>query len=219
MYLGSDFHRYWARCGRKDIHPDDADYLAKGSSPFNHKLLPCPFDGPLDKAKIVICLANPSDGYADVSEAQVNELVVEMRSGEEPLPKIFEKFYSKIVRPLRIPLNELRSLVAVFNVCPYTSEKMDSAAERKAAGLPSVWQAQKYLREVLIPRAQTGNIHLILIRKLQLWGVTQGEEEQGGFRVVPNRAIGAVISERHGEEIQRWLFEKGHITNQSRCES
>ncbi|MGV0959172.1 MAG: hypothetical protein ACOYB1_04980 [Limnohabitans sp.] len=112
MYLGSDFHRFWARCGRHELHPDDANYLAVGSSPFNHKLLPCPFDGPLDKAKVVICLANPSDGYVDDYE-QVNKLVVEMRSGEEPLPSEFDRFYQPIFRPIGIPLAELRSKVAV----------------------------------------------------------------------------------------------------------
>ena len=218
MYLGTEFHRYWARCGHRDIHPDDANYLEVGSSPFNHKLLPCPFDGPLGKAKVVICLANPSDGYT-ADTVTVNKSVVEMRSGEEPLPSIFDKFYQPIFRPIGIPLDELRSMVAVFNVCPYTSARMNAATERKAAGLPSVWQAQKYLREVLIPRAQTGNIHLILIRKFQLWGITQGAEEEGGFRVIPDRAIGAVIASQHGKEIQGWLIKKGHITNLSRCES
>ena len=217
MYLGSDFHRFWARCGRHELHPDDANYLAVEDSPFNHELLPCPFDGPLDKAKVVICLANPSDGYT-ADTGIVNGLALEMRSGEEPLPSTFDRFYQPILRPIGIPLDELRSMAAVFNVCPYASAKMNAATERKAAGLPSVWQAQKYLREVLIPRAQTGNIHLILIRKLQLWGVTQGAEEEGGFRIIPDRAIGAVISSQHGKEIQGWLIKKGHITNLIRCE-
>jgi hypothetical protein len=218
MYLGSDFHRYWARCGRNKIHPDDATYLANGNSPFNHELLPCPFDGPLDKAKVVVCLANPSDGYT-ADTVKVNELAQEMRSGEEPLPSTFDRFYQPIFRPIGIPLEELRMMVAVFNICPYASANMNAATKRKAAGLPSVWQAQKFLREVLIPRAQTGNIHLVLIRKLQLWGVTQGAEKEGGFHVIPDRAIGAVMSHQHGNEIQRWLIKKGHITNLSRCES
>ena len=187
-------------------------------SPFDHELLPCPFDGPLDKAKVVICLANPSDGYTADTET-VNGLAMEMRSGEEPLPSTFDRFYQPILRPIGIPLDELRSMVAVFNVCPYTSKDMSEAAERKAAGLPSVWQAQKFLREVLIPRAQTGNIHLVLIRRLQLWGITQGAEEHGGFRVVSGRARSAVMSYGHGREIQEWLIKKGHITNLSRCES
>lgn len=217
MYLGTDFHRYWARCGKDNIHPDDLPIL-KSNSPFNHELLPCPFDGPLEKAKVIICLANPSDGY-EQDIKRVNEFALSMRSGEEPLPSIFNEFYERIVGPLRIPIDDLGSLVAVFNVCPYTSKDMKPSIARKAAGLPSVWQAQKYLREVLIPRAQTGNIYLILIRKLQLWGVTQGAADHGGLRVIPNLAISGVMSNELGKEIRAWLVKKGHITNVNKCES
>lgn len=99
MYFGADFHSYLARGGRNEIHPDDVAYLAKDDSPFKHKILPCPFDGPLDKAKLIICLSNPSDGYTkDVK--QLNKLVMEMRSGEESLPHIFDNFYSGIFRQI-----------------------------------------------------------------------------------------------------------------------
>lgn len=218
MYLGSDFHRFWARCGQNKIHPDDAAYLAEGDSPFNHMLLPCPFDGPLDKAKVVICLSNPSDGYT--SDVQlVNSKVMDMRSGEDPLPQPFDEFYGRIFGPIKISIDELRSKVAVFNVCPYSSKELNAAGVRKSLGLPSVWQAQQYLREVLIPRAQTGNIHLILIRKLSLWGVTEGLEQTGGLHVIRGRAIGGVMPSDLGQGIQDWLIRKGHITNPSRCES
>ena len=217
MYLGSDFHRFWARCGQNKIHPDDAAYLAEGDSPFNHMLLPCPFDGPLDKARVVICLSNPSDGYTQEVE-EVNSVVLDMRSGEEPLPTIFDNFYRGISKPICKPLDELRSKVAVFNVCPYSSKELNAKAVRKSLGLPSVWQAQQYLREVLIPRAQTGNIYLILIRKLSLWGVTEGVEKAGGLHVIRGRAINGVMPENVGKEIGQWLMRKGHITNQNRCE-
>ena len=216
MYLGSDFHRYWARCGKKKIHPDDEDLLGS-NSPFNHELLPCPFDGALEKAKVILCLANPSDGYAE-STTEINELVIGMRSGEEPLPKMFDAFYQRLMRPIGGPLEDMRSLVAVFNVCPYWSPEMPDRVMGMATGLPSVWQAQKYLREVLIPRAQTGNIYLILIRKLRLWGVTPGVEADG-IRVIPGRAISGVMSNDLGREIHAWLVKKGHITNLSQCES
>jgi hypothetical protein len=218
MYLGSDFHRYWARCGQNKIHPDDAAYLAVNDSPFNHKLLPCPFDGPLEKAKVVICLSNPSDGYASDVQ-QFNEKVMDMRSGEDPLPQLFDEFYGRIFCPIKISINELRSKAAVFNVCPYSSREMTAAAAKKSMGLPSVWQAQQYLREVLIPRAQTGNIHLILIRKLSLWGVTEGLDQTGGLHVIRGRAIGGVMSSDLGRGIQGWLIRKGHITNLSACQS
>ena len=218
MYLGSDFHRYWARCGRNAIHPDDAAYLVDGSSPFNHKLQPCPFDGPLENSKVVICLSNPSDGYTQEVE-QVNRLVMEMRSGEESLPPIFDAFYRGIFGPIRVPLDELRSKAAVFNVCPYSSKELTAEGVRKSFGLPSIWKAQQYLREVLIPRAQTGNIHLILIRKLSLWGVTEGIERAGALHVIRGRAINGVMPEQVGREINRWLVKKGHITNLDRCDS
>ncbi len=210
MYLGSEFHRYWARCGSNGVHPDDAAYLEVNNSPFNHELLPCPFDGPLDQAKVVICLSNPSDGYTQ-DVGQVNTRVMEMRSGEEPLPQIFDDFYRGIFRPICAPLDELRSKVAVFNICPYSSKELNAAAVRKSLGLPSVWQAQKYLREVLIPRAQTGNIQLILIRKLSLWGVTEALEQANGLHVIRGRAINGVMPADVGRNIYCWLKKKGHL--------
>lgn len=218
MYLGSDFHSYWARCGQKEIHPDDAPYLAKDDSPFNHKILPCPFDGPLESAKVIICLSNPSDGYID-DVKQLNKLVLEMRSGEEYLPEIFDNFYSGICRPIGLPLDTLRSKLAVINICPYSSKELNAVALRKSIGLPSIWKAQQYLREVLIPRAQTGNIHLILIRKLSSWGVTEGVERTGNLHVIKGRAINGVMPEEVGKEIRGWLWKKGYITKLNWCES
>lgn len=205
MYLGSDLHRYWARCGDLLEHPDDVPYLDRQH--FLRKVRPCPFDGPLDQAKVVICLANPKyDEPIDI--ANLNELIFALRSGEEPLPNKFDEFYKRIFGPIDVPLEKLRSLTAVFNVCPYASVEMQAGAIRNASGLPSVWQAQKYLREVLIPRAQTGNIYLIFIRKLQLWGITKGIEEIGTLRVIPKRARNGVMTNELGSEIKVWLTKR-----------
>ena len=159
---------------------------------------------------MVICLANPSyDSHKDV--AKLNQLVMSLRSGEDPLPKEFDTFYRRITGPIGAPLDNLRQYVAVFNVCPYASDNMSDDAVRLAAGLPSVWQAQKFLHEILIPRAQTGNIYLILIRKLQLWGITQCVEDDGNLRVIRNRAINGVMPSKLGTEIHEWLTKKGHL--------
>ena len=208
MYLGSEFHRFWARSGRHELHPDDAAYLSH--NPFTEGVLPCPFDGPLDKARVVICLANPS--YAKVQDkTDLNDLIFSMRTGEEKLPELFADFYRRITGPIGMNEEKMRELVAVLNVCPYASPQMGDRMERIAAGLPSVWQAQQYLRQVLIPRAQTGNIYLVLIRKLQLWGVTSSDDLMGNMRVVAGRELGAVMSRRLGEEINSWLVQKGHM--------
>ena len=207
MYLGSDFHRYWAKAGRHEIHPDDVAYLSH--NPFTEGVLPCPFDGPLDKARVVICLANPN--YAKVKDRQeLNDLLLSMRSGEEKLPELFADFYRRITGPIGMHEDKMRELVAVLNVCPYASAQMGDKLARVAAGLPSVWQAQQYLRQVLIPRAQTGNIYLVLIRKLQLWGVTSSNEITGNMRVVSGREISAVMSRALGAEIHNWLVKKGY---------
>ena len=216
MYLGTDFHRFWAKAGLHEIHPDDVPHLS--NNPFTKEVLPCPFDGPLETARVVICLANPN--YQKVwDKASLNEQLLAMRTGEEKLPDLFEDFYRRITGPIDMPEDSRRRLVAVLNVCPYASASMGQRVIRVAAGLPSVWQAQQYLRDVLIPRAQTGNIYLVLMRKHQLWGITKGVELAGNLRVVQGREINGVMSRTLGGEIRNWLIRKGHITNQSGCDS
>ncbi|MEY5098101.1 MAG: hypothetical protein RJA36_820, partial [Pseudomonadota bacterium] len=194
--------------GHHEIHPDDSAYLSH--NPFTKDVLPCPFDGPLETARVVICLANPN--YERVEDKlSLNPQLLAMRSGEEALPEIFSNFYRRITGPIGMSEDKMRRLVAVLNICPYASARMSDRMVQLAAGLPSVWQAQQYLRDVLIPRAQTGNIYLVLIRKLQLWGVTKGIESTGNMRVVSGHEINGVMSRALGEEIRQWLIKKGHI--------
>lgn len=211
MYLGSDFHRFWAKCGGLGQHPEDVPFLK--DIPFDAGFLPCPFDGPLENAKVVICLANPNYGRG-ADHQSLNALVQAMRSGEEHLPEEFEAFYRRKTGPIGLPLENLRKLVAILNVCPYPSARMDDRMVRSVAGLPSVWQAQQYLRQVLIPRAQTGNIYLIFIRKLQLWGVTPGMEVAGNLRVVLGREMSGVMPRELGQEIREWLIRNGHAQSE-----
>lgn len=217
MYLGSNFHHFWARCGGRALHPDD-EYVLGRQTLFTKEVLPCPFDGPLETARVIICLANPS--YEKVEDkVGLNQQILAMRSGEEKLPNLFMDFYRRITGPIDLAEECMRKLVAVVNVCPYGSANMDEGMASLAAGLPSVWQAQQYLRDVLIPRAQTGNIYLLMLRKHQLWGVTKGLEQDGNFRVVRGRERNGVMSSALGQEIRNWLIHKGHITNQDGCES
>lgn len=209
MYLGSEFHRYWARCNGK-THPDDDIYLK--DTPFSKEHLPCPFDGPLEKARVVICLANPN--YPDeVGQVDDYNLVIqEQRSGEEDLPKAWDYYYEpRIAKPINAEMEQLRSIVSVFNVCPYASKKMDGLEQRIAAGLPSVWQAQKYLREVLIPRAQTGNVYLVFMRKHFLWGITEGLTRPT-LKVVRGHELHGGLPIGVGQEIHEWLLKKKLIT-------
>jgi hypothetical protein len=216
MYLGTEFHRYWAKCGHANVHPEDEAYLKAKDITFDSDVVPWPFDGALEQAKVVICLANPSCGGVQNKEL-LNELILEQRSGEEAIPfefdPTFTKFYKRITRPLQLPIGTLSKRVAVLNACPYSSARMTEQQVRLASGLPSVWQAQKYLREVLIPRAHTGNIYLIMIRRLQMWGVTPADEEIGKLRVIdgPGHAISGVMGKELGLEIKNWLISKEYV--------
>ena len=82
---------------------------------------------------------------------------------------------------------------------------------RLASGLPSLWQAQKYLREVLMPRALTGNIYLIMIRRHTLWGITSPEVAYGKLKVIKGHALSAVMGRELGQEIKQWLVSKEYV--------
>ena len=205
MYLGSDFHRFWARCGRSDkVHPDDLPHLSKVPGLFTDKNPPCPFDGPLERARVVVCLANPN-----YPEGEFSDLILDQRSGEDPLPEEWCYYYKRrIAKPIGLPMETLRTLVSVFNVCPYASQEMDDKAQRVVAGLPSVWQAQAYLRQVLIPRAQTGNIFLVILRKHRLWGVTASEPASPNLQIMRGSERSGAITTAVGEDIRRWLLKR-----------
>jgi hypothetical protein len=216
MYLGTEFHRYWAECGDALIHPRDQSYFENDKTKqckedcdfVTSDYGPWPFDGPMETAKIVVCYANPAYSAEDKKH---QELISKQRTGVEPLPRPWHKFYkTRIADPLGKSVESLESQVAIFNVCPYPSISMPDRAIRFAAGLPSVWAAQKYLREVLIPNAKAGKIFLVIARKHMLWGVNDGITE-GNISCVRNRF--GKLDQVTVEKIHNWM------TSQERCES
>lgn len=211
-YLGSPFHEFWSRCGESHIHPDDKPFLSfergalRATKLQVGKYRPCPFDGPLDHARVIVCLANPN--YSNLASTDVNRLVQGQRSGVTPLPAEWDQYYQpRIAGPIGASMADVREFVSVLNVCPYASITMDDPEVRLAAGLPSVWAAQKHLREVLIPRAKTGNIFLVIIRKHQLWGVTEGFDNSNIAVVRGNARLGNIPIEL-GLRIRQWLDSK-----------
>ena len=215
-YLGSAFHEFWERCGHAPVHPDDKALLSlekargrhKKPAAFELEFRPCPFDGPLETARLVICLANPK--YTGL-QGDINQLILAQREGTAPLPQEWDDWYApRIAKRLKLSMNAVRHLVSVLNVCPYASPNMDGAETSHAAGLPSVWAAQKHVREVLIPRALQGEIHLVFLRKHELWGITEGWESNH-IHVVRGRELDGMIPDTLATELGRWLMRKGHI--------
>ncbi len=154
---------------------------------------------------MVICLANPN--YPAGANDTV-DLILDQRSGEAPLPEAWDGYYKpRIATPMGLDMGPVRRIVSILNVCPYASTAMDGLHQRIAAGLSSVWQAQKFLREVLMPRALTGNIYLLVIRKHQLWGITEGETCRTVGVIRGSEIWGGLPSER-AKDIRQWLEAK-----------
>ncbi|MEY4756320.1 MAG: hypothetical protein RJA34_1218 [Pseudomonadota bacterium] len=206
-YAGSHLQQFWERCGNNRIHPDDKpffDYAAKHDCKLACDFLtdygPWPFDGPLDTAKVIVCYANPL--YSPVDRTH-RHLIIKQRTGVEPLPAPWYPYYKpRIGAAIGAEMSELSTAVSLFNVCPYPSVTMPDRSIRFASGLPSVWAAQKHLREVLIPQAQAGEIFLVMARKHQLWGVIEGFASDN---IAFSRNMGGHLGPTLGGKIREWL--------------
>jgi hypothetical protein len=212
-HSNSHLFRFWGRCGANHIHPDDKPFFDHDVQ-HGQKLArdfvtdaygPWPFDGPLETAKVVVCYANPLYSPADLVH---QNLIVKQRTGIEPLPQPWYPYYRpRIGVALGAEMTDLCEVVSLFNVCPYPSFTMADRAIRFASGLPSVWAAQKHLREVLIPKARAQEIFLVIARKHQLWGAVDGFESPN---IAFSRNIGGHLGQELGKQIRKWL-EGGQI--------
>lgn len=156
----------------------------------------------METAKVVVCLANPN---YPMHGGDYSDVILKQRSGLAPLPEEWDStYYKKIAKALEKDVNQIRKRVCLFNVCPYPSSTMDGAEKRLAAGLPSVWAAQKHLREVLIPKANAGEIYLVVIRKHELWGVSDGFKSPN-IVVVRGLERPGTMPEDVGKRISNWL--------------
>lgn len=215
-YVDSSFHEFWTRCGDCKIHPEDKPFFSFDKKrPVGQQLSadfvtddygPWPFDGALNEAKVIVCYAN---ALFDATDTKHKELIQAQRTGHEDLPCPWDWYYQpRIATPMSLDIASLRKVVSIFNVCPYPSNRMLDKSIRFAAGLPSVWAAQKHLREVLIPKAKSEELFLVFARKHQLWGVTEGYESS---TIAFSRNIGGHLGSVLGKKIRSWLEEKRYL--------
>lgn len=162
-------------------HPKDVTVLNELShlsgSDINFDFPPGPFFGPLKTAKIILCYANPgidSPSLLAISDSKNCELLLSQLQGNQPyphaLPGWHEWFSQRANSLFGGDINTAGKNIVVLNLLPYASVNMDKI-EKIANCLPSVWAAQQYLRETLIPKAQRGEILLIMCRSSHLWGL------------------------------------------------
>jgi hypothetical protein len=178
-----DFFNYWSdyRTQGTFQHPNDTivleDLKLLIDGDFEYKLPPGPFFGPLKTASIVLCYANPSvdSGSSEVmASKEWQEILSTQLDGKQPYPYNipgWNQWFRPVAKHLYADdIEAAAKNIAVFNLIPYASFNMDKV-KSVANCIPSVWAAQNYLRDVLIPKAKDGQILLIMCRSSQYWGL------------------------------------------------
>ncbi|MDB0051778.1 hypothetical protein N9F57_02715 [Gammaproteobacteria bacterium] len=209
---------------RKDVHKDDKRFIsakieeeekkkANISFQFNGRV-PSPWDGNLREAKIVICYANPASNDDHLVH---RELMLEQLSGNAPLPTDIPEWKDWYENKKFSTLQEnfdRSDEICVFNLCPYASLNMSDVNWRVASCLPSIWWAQKHLREVLIPDALNEKIFLVIARAHQRWGIQHWGEidsfREGNLRIQNGR--GGYIREDIACDFKKWKLRRTDLS-------
>jgi hypothetical protein len=169
----------------------DEDHGRRHKAIFHTGLLPVPYAGNLAKAEVFLLLGNPGFGahdyYAEYGVQNFRNAVIQslqQKNGEDLYPMIYldprfawhgggiywQNKLSNILLTMEgtyvSALQCLSQRLAVLESVPYHSTDMSfSAPVRKLLQeLPSVQLMSAYVREMLVPRAQSGEISIIDLR-------------------------------------------------------
>ena len=201
----------------RDVHTEDRPFLnakikqqnqQKKTTKLSFKFdgrIPSPWDGNLKEARIVICYANPA---SDENDDCYKEEMKEQLFGNASLPTDIPAWNKWYIEKKFDRLGEFEesNKISVFNLCPYASENMSDVNWRVASCLPSIWMAQKHLREVLIPKALNKQIFLVIARAHHRWGVPcwgkNNSFQTENLRIQTNR--GGFITEEIAKGFKLW---------------
>jgi hypothetical protein len=212
-----DFFDYWCACRIKGTfrHPNDNIVLEELKllidGDFEYELPPGPYFGPLKTASIVLCYANPSvdEGSSTViASKKLQEILFKQLDGDQPYPYNipgWDKWFRPVAKYLYAgDIEAAAKNIAVFNLIPYASVNMDKV-QFIANSIPSVWAAQSYLRDVLIPKAKNGKILLIMCRSSQYWGL---RSSHGSENIILNN-VRSGFTEETKAKVNDWRKKNG----------
>ena len=182
---------------------EDKNFGRSGDRRLHLGLLPVPFIGDMEKAKVVLLLLNPGLDPADYfGELEVpdfrSRLVDNLRQDfnrrEYPFlyldPSIawhsgyrywhgkFQGIIAELAKRWGVTYAEGRlrfsKKVACVELFPYQSVRC-SLPERIRRELPSAKLARDYVRDVLKPRSVVGEVLLIVMRQTEEWNLSESE--------------------------------------------
>ena len=196
------------------------DYLPTLSDRFIHfSLLPVPYVGDLERADIFVLMLNPGFSQreymvearpeidaalrANLAQSHINTapmLYLDALFGDHP----GQQYWQKRLKGSG-SYKELAKRLAVLEVFPYHSEA--DSARSLVEKLPSSQVAREFVHNYLVPKAQRGDILLVVPRAKTQWGVR--EEDISGNIVVHGQGLNAsgllTPGTPGGQSIINWL--------------
>ncbi len=226
-YFGQDVERDHENF-EKFVH---GKFFGKSESRFHFSLPPAPFEGDLKKADIFILLVNPGFSPLDYYCMQFDS-VRKLTAGtfkqtfahpEFPNHCLNPRYcwtggyqwWEKKFRAVAVErandkchdgnyfkaLKELSNRVASIELIPYHSQSF--TGDKLIGKLPSSIAAQAFVHEKLVPRAEAGEIKIIITRQVKSWNIMSTSENV--LKYSPGQARGAhlTISKANDEKRDR----------------
>lgn len=193
-------------------------------------LLPQPFFGDVARARVVILTLNPGlhpiDYYAEFCVREYKQAALDSlrRQFNPKYPFIWfdPRFswhsgfsywhgrFAGLVNKFAVDLGIRRAKalsffaksVATLELLPYHSKSF-GLPRRIMNKLPSVRLARSFVSDVLEPRAQSGEVQLVVTRKAKLWGLSEnrktivykGSESRGAYLTPQSRGGKAILKQ------------------------
>ena len=173
---------FWAECdGRRRVHPRDAPFVS--ADRFALDLLPQPWVGPLLTADIFVLLLNPGhsgeeadyeqrrpdfrEALAATLAGQQRHVFLDPRFSDHPGAAWTSRVLGRAIAPL------LAERLCMVELVPYHS-RQGAVATAVADRLPSSRRIRDWVKHDLRPRAERGEVALIVPRGARRWGFEPG---------------------------------------------
>ena len=192
---------FWAECDGRCVHPQDAPFVS--ADRFALDLLPQPWVGPLLTADIFVLLLNPGhsgeeadyerrrpdfrEALAATLAGRQRHVFLDPRFSDHPGAAWTSRVLGRAIAPL------LAERLCMIELVPYHS-RQGAVATAVADRLPSSRRIRDWVEHDLRPRAERGEVALIVPRAARRWGFEPGSA--GGSVTVYDaaRARGAYMT-------------------------
>jgi len=209
---------YWSVLDGQTVHPDDQAVLPPGQ--FAVDLEPLPWNGPLRSARAYILFINPGlppdgvspDDYEYEQRPVFREALRFNLTGNSPYIYLQCKFADHpgnrwASRLFGRDIGEVQAdRMCVVQLVAYHC-KDGGPAKRVARRLPSSQKSIRFVHEWVVPRANAGEIGLIVAQAAEQWGFSPADECQSTIVYRGGECRGAyqTVNTRGGRLLRRLI--------------